>query len=174
MVHHILGFTVRKPLPCRATRWNPCAKQQFVSSTMVCLYWIHSWAKTLMTVCVIRTDLDTDSLHSLITPLSVTPVPSTVSLITGPIPGFTVRRLLSLVTSPGETNVPGDGLFFLPWHPCTWIHGQAQDFWLPPKGLLEGPIHSLYSQITPLGVTPVPSTVFPMRNIPPVCFCFVF
>ena len=78
--------------------------------------------------CVTRTDLDTDSLHSLITPLGVTPVPSTVSLITGPKPGFTVRRLLSLVASQGETDVPGDSLFFLPWYPCTWIHGQAQDF----------------------------------------------
>ena len=65
-----------------------------------------------MTVCVTRTDLDTDSLHSLITPLGVTPVPSTVSLITGPIPGFTVRRLLSLVASQGETDVPGDCFFY--------------------------------------------------------------
>ena len=42
---------------------------------------------------------DTDSLHSLITPPGVAPVPSTVSPMVGPVLGFTVGRPLS-----GRTN----------------------------------------------------------------------
>ena len=105
--------------------WNPCAKWQFVFSAMAPLYLDSQsgWDSRAETVHVnrTRTDLNTDSLHSLITPPRVTPVLSTLPPVIGPctwihswetsLPDHTIRW-----------NHCARWLFFLPWPPCSWIH----------------------------------------------------
>ena len=102
------------------------------------LYTYHYTVNTRMTGCIyiyistaggIIKDLlqgPLRSLCSLINPPNGTPVPSTASLMVGPVLGFTVSRPLSLVAPPGET-LPDDSLFFLLWYSCTWIHSRETD-----------------------------------------------
>lgn len=52
------------------------------------------------------------SFYSLITLPGVTPVPSTIFPMAGPVTGFTFGRLLSLFALLGETTVPGDSLLY--------------------------------------------------------------
>ena len=141
MVGLVPGFTVRRLILSLVAPpgENHCGKRQFVFSTMasmLLLFFYHgihvprfasSRAETLTTVRVNRTstDLDTDSLHSLITLPGVTPVPSTVSPMVGLVPGFTVGRLLSLVAPLGETTVPSDSLFFLSTVASLYLNSQS-------------------------------------------------
>ena len=105
------------------TVWNHCARGQFVSLSWCPCTWICSWAKT--SDCHMKGPIH--SFYTLITLPGVTPVPSTIFPVAGPVTGFTFGRLLSLFALLGETTVPGDSLFSLPWYPCTWSHSLETD-----------------------------------------------